>query len=487
MTAMPREPVGQVLDPLHDPGVAEQRRSTSSATLGRGTHAVEQPLARRATGGPPAGSPGDRRARARGRPRPRARRPRSLLRTGSRRPRAAAARRARRRRRPRSRARRRAARQSDSAPPSWRASFARSRASSSRSATAPRARAARSTSSSAAWRRARASVTPASACSSSRSQFRQFAVSSSIRRWASVRSDSSPASSASSRDARSCSSCCELGLQLAEPARSGVALQLESARAAVPARARSARPARASASAPRSTDSRRSEIRSTAERAAKARVASRSRSRPCSASLRSASSRECATPASSASMPSRVARAASAACVTPASSAAHDAQVVGGESRARLERLALEARVQLGRLGLPLQRSQPGARLALDVERAVEVVLRAVQLQLGAVAALAVLGESRRLLDQRRAVARLGVHDRLDAALADHGVHLLAEAGVGKHLEHVDQPAARAVEAVDALAGAVDAARDRDLGEVGRRAGRRSCRSPPRPRRRCGP
>ena len=45
------------------------------------------------------------------------------------------------------------------------------------------------------------------------------------------------------------------------------------------------------------------------------------------------------------------------------------------ELEARLERLALEPLVQLGGLGLALQRPQPRARLALHVERAVEVVL----------------------------------------------------------------------------------------------------------------
>jgi hypothetical protein len=51
--------------------------------------------------------------------------------------------------------------------------------------------------------------------------------------------------------------------------------------------------------------------------------------------------------------------------------------------------------VQLGRLGLALERSQPRARLALDVQRAVEVVLRALELELRAAAALAVLAEAR--------------------------------------------------------------------------------------------
>ena len=123
--------------------------------------------------------------------------------------------------------------------------------------------------------------------------------------------------------------------------------------------------------------------------------------------------------------------------------------------------------MQLGGLRLSLERAQVGPRLAFDVERTVEVVLCAVELELCAVAALAVLGEPGRLFDQRGAVDRLGVDDRLDAALADDRVHLLAEAGVGEHLEHVDQPAARAVQPIHALARAIDVPRDRDLREVG--------------------
>ena len=121
--------------------------------------------------------------------------------------------------------------------------------------------------------------------------------------------------------------------------------------------------------------------------------------------------------------------------------------------------------MQLGGLGLALERAQARARLALDVERAVEVLLRALELELRAAAALAVLAEAGGLLDQQPPVARLGGDDRLDAALGDDGVHLLAEAGVGQHLEHVDEPAARAVEPVLALAVAIEAAQDRDLAD----------------------
>ena len=132
--------------------------------------------------------------------------------------------------------------------------------------------------------------------------------------------------------------------------------------------------------------------------------------------------------------------------------------------------LALDPRPQLGRLRLALQRPQPGAGLALDVERPVEVVAGGAQLQLGPAAALAVLAEARRLLDQEAPLARLGVDDRLDPALADHRVHLAAEVGVGEDLDDVGQAAAGAVEPVAALAGAVEAALHRDLGELGRGA-----------------
>ena len=70
------------------------------------------------------------------------------------------------------------------------------------------------------------------------------------------------------------------------------------------------------------------------------------------------------------------------------------------------------------------------------------------------------------LLDQQAAVAGLGVDDRLDPALADDRVHLPAHVRVGEHLEHVGEAAAGAVEAVLAVAVALDAAGDRDLGEL---------------------
>ena len=141
------------------------------------------------------------------------------------------------------------------------------------------------------------------------------------------------------------------------------------------------------------------------------------------------------------------------------------AQGVVRELEPRLQDLALEALVQLRRFGLALERAQARARLALDVERAVEVLLRALELQLRAAAALAVLAEPRRLLDQQAPLARLGGDDRLDATLRDDRVGLLAETRVGEHLDHVGEPAAGAVEPVAAVAVAVQAPHDRDLAQ----------------------
>ena len=138
---------------------------------------------------------------------------------------------------------------------------------------------------------------------------------------------------------------------------------------------------------------------------------------------------------------------------------------VARELPAGLVDLALQALVQLRGLGLALERAQPRARLALDVERAVEVRLRALQLELGAAAALAVLAEAGGLLDEQPAVARAGGDDRLDAALGHDGVHLLAQAGVAEDLQHVDEAAARAVEPVLAVARAVEPPEDGDLAD----------------------
>ena len=127
---------------------------------------------------------------------------------------------------------------------------------------------------------------------------------------------------------------------------------------------------------------------------------------------------------------------------------------------------------QLGRpLGgrrLHRQRPQPGAHLALEVAGALELRLDPGQLRLGPRAAALVLAQPRRLLDEPAALVRLGQQDLLDPALADHGVHLAAEAGVGQQLQHVQPPHLGPVQVVLALAVAVEPAHHRHLVELDR-------------------
>ncbi len=177
---------------------------------------------------------------------------------------------------------------------------------------------------------------------------------------------------------------------------------------------------------------------------------------------------ESATPASSRSASARSCCAAPALRLGLAQLQAHLARALARELEPRLQRLALQALVQLSGLGLALERAQPRARLALHVQRPRQVLPRALQLELGAPAALSVLAQARGLLDHQPPVARARVDDRLDLALGDHRVHLLAQAGVREHLDHVDQPALGPVEPVLALAVAVELAHDRDLREVDR-------------------
>ena len=301
---------------------------------------------------------------------------------------------------------------------------------------------------------------------------------------------SSSASTPAARSASSCASACSSSaIRSAGAPLASVAGSPPSERSASAIRS-SSRPPRASSAAAvagPAARSRRSSIRSAAERAPNRRLVSSSRARLCSAKACSAASRRAATAASSRSASSRAGarRARPPPRRRPAPPRAARS-VVRGQLEPRLERLALEPLVQLGGLGLALQRPQPRARLALDVERA----------RRGSPAVRSSLSCARR----RRlrclpspaassissaAVARLRVDDRLDPALRDDRVHLLAEAGVGEHLEHVHEPAAGAVQPVLALAVAVEPADDRDLGEVAGSSRRRRCRSPPPPRRRC--
>src|SRR5438105_2660433 len=74
--------------------------------------------------------------------------------------------------------------------------------------------------------------------------------------------------------------------------------------------------------------------------------------------------------------------------------------------------------------------------------------------------------EAGRLFDQRAPLLRLRREDRLDLSLADDRVHPLAEAEIGEQLDEIEPADGALVEQVLALAAAVQAARDGELGEV---------------------
>src|SRR5699024_8065739 len=94
---------------------------------------------------------------------------------------------------------------------------------------------------------------------------------------------------------------------------------------------------------------------------------------------------------------------------------------------------------------------------------AFQVALGGGQAALGFVFAVAVAGDAGGLLKDLPPFARLGGHDLGDAALADDGVAVPAQAGVQKQLVDVLQADALAVDAVLALAAAVVPAADGDL------------------------
>ena len=85
-----------------------------------------------------------------------------------------------------------------------------------------------------------------------------------------------------------------------------------------------------------------------------------------------------------------------------------------------------------------------------------------------ALLALLVLEDAGGLLDERAAVLGARVQDLVEAALADDRVRVAAEARVVQQVLDVHQPRRRVVDEVLALAVAVHAARDGDLGELER-------------------
>jgi len=84
-----------------------------------------------------------------------------------------------------------------------------------------------------------------------------------------------------------------------------------------------------------------------------------------------------------------------------------------------------------------------------------QVLLRALQLVLGLLLAVAELGNAGRLLENLAALAAAGGEDLVDLALSDDGVALPAHAGVQKQLGHVPQADRLAIDVIFALSAAV--------------------------------
>jgi hypothetical protein len=105
------------------------------------------------------------------------------------------------------------------------------------------------------------------------------------------------------------------------------------------------------------------------------------------------------------------------------------------------------------------------------VLQAAEVRVHALELAHRLVALGVVLRDPGGLVEERAPVLGLGADHLVDAALVDDRVAVAAEPGVQEHLANVAQTALRLVQEVLRLAGAEQAARDRDLGELDRQEG----------------
>ncbi len=138
-------------------------------------------------------------------------------------------------------------------------------------------------------------------------------------------------------------------------------------------------------------------------------------------------------------------------------------QIGGGKARLELRDLVAQLLGALGGGGLQREGTDALAHLGLEVAGAVDLVGDACELQLGAVALALEAAEPGGLFDERAAVGGLRREDLLDAALADDGVHLAADAHVREQLDEVGAAHRRAVHDVASFAAAGKPPRDRDL------------------------
>ena len=140
--------------------------------------------------------------------------------------------------------------------------------------------------------------------------------------------------------------------------------------------------------------------------------------------------------------------------------AEHDAQ-------AGIE-LDFEFAIALGLGCLPLERIHLAGDFLQDVVDARKILLGAFQLGFGQALLGLEPGDSGRFFDDRAPVLRLGTEDLPDTTLLDDGVAFRPEAGAHEQVLDVAQAGGAPVDEVFAFARAVEAARDGDLGVLGR-------------------
>ncbi len=135
--------------------------------------------------------------------------------------------------------------------------------------------------------------------------------------------------------------------------------------------------------------------------------------------------------------------------------------------------LLREREVALGLFRLLFEGADPAFELGKDVVQAHEVLFGLRQPALGVLFAVAEPGDAGRLLKNLPPVLAARGDDAVDAALADHGVAVAAEACVHEQLVDVPEADGAVVDAVLAFAGAVVAPRHGDrVGVAGKLAPR---------------
>ena len=124
--------------------------------------------------------------------------------------------------------------------------------------------------------------------------------------------------------------------------------------------------------------------------------------------------------------------------------------------------------VAAGLAGLGADAAQPAFDLVDDVGQPQQVLLDAFQPPQGLDLAQLEAADAGRLLEDHPPVARRRLQQHVDLALLDDAVGLGAHARAGEQVADVAEPGRVAVDQILALAAAIDAAGDVDLGRVDR-------------------